>query len=625
MFEPKLVATIDTYVNEAIPKKNFGASAALKVDNTGGSEKQTFLSFPIPTQLRGSYIVSATLTMYNKGAWSGAHTLTVRRVTESWGERRVNWDRRPSNSATNAATDGGTTDAADATAHTFNVTAMLQDVADGQVFYGMRLTIGSNGVKSMYSSENNDISLRPYLTIQYVTGTEGPLDVQPNGQVCYSDSPVLSWFFASKTPGAVQTQSQVQVTLATDDDFSSTLYDSGQQANVSPHWDLDNPPSGPAYTPMTESEDYIWRVKAYDGNSWSPWSDVATISWEDPGVVDITFPAIDNDDVSINPPTVEFDFTVQDLASFTPQLFKLVGATYVEITDGTFGAAYPILAAATTDGEWTLPVGILSDTVNNRHKVRITARDTFNRIMGRGDEPYDERIFDYVPNGALTVPAGAVATLNGPYVRLDFTYTDPRPDYFMFSVDGLHVARVAASTIEVSNEVFQYDLLGLTPSVTAQDITVAGLFDATGISDELAFSPFIYLPKGIWLCRGSDVAVRLDGRADIEETKVQDGETYYPQGRTTPVRLTGPAKGYEASISGVLLDQTDQTALEGLELIEDMIDDYGESGDLSVIYGDRYVTCLVGEFSKSHNPEYTEGIMVNFHYWETDEFRVVEE
>jgi predicted ribosomally synthesized peptide with SipW-like signal peptide len=104
-----LLATADSWVDEAAPSASNGAAANLRVrSQTGGQNQRAFAQFDLPALQTGCVVTSANYYMYNSAPVAG-RTLEVHRAAASWTENGITWADQPATTGTPAtATTTGT-------------------------------------------------------------------------------------------------------------------------------------------------------------------------------------------------------------------------------------------------------------------------------------------------------------------------------------------------------------------------------------------------------------------------------------------------------------------------------------------------------------------------------------
>lgn len=621
MFEPRIFIALDTFATKSAPKTNHGDLAVLKVDGDGTTTRNVYLYCGSPSNMKGKFVTSATLRLHLKGGWGGTHNITVKRVTESWKETKLTWNNKPAVDNTNHGT-ASVVGGADGDALWIDVTAMMQDVANGSPWHGFEVTVDTSGAKLFYSSEDSTWNLRPYLDIDYTAKPDAALDLHPNGHHVYTGTPLLTWTFLSKSPGESQTQSHVQITTAADINFASPTYDSGAQSNTKEQWDLSAPPSGPAFTALTNNTAYIWRVMVYDGHNWSNWSDAADLTYSSGGTLTITSPATNGSSVEDNTPTIDFSFSGRSLSVWYAELYvQEANGTWTELTDDTHGNSYLQEAIATTGDSWSIPEGLIKriDSGNN-YKVIIYGIDTLDRPKSKDMTPSDTRTFLYIKNNTVTAPTGLSLVQSGPGVTATWSRAS-MPDRWVIDVDGEHKIYLDGVTPFVSGTTYSHTFYRLAPNV-AHTISIRAKTDGVGVSDKLGPSSITITIQGVWLARGS-TAVQIAGAEVIQETLSQDAQTYFLLGRRDPVMIVGTPRGYNGTVKGTIVstDGGDSQATKTAAL-EDLIGQYGFLGDIRLLFGDEAYPVVVSNLQKSRWPKNSDALDVSFDFWQVDDFTV---
>jgi RHS repeat-associated protein len=216
--------------------------------------------------LTGQTIDSASFDIYPYHQYYNAPTSTttwLRRVTAidgqtSWQETYPTWTHQYSATSTGMSTKG----CVELTTCTFttNIAAMVQAWADGtNPNYGIRLDENSNGStywKRLEAAEQGGSHVE-HLTVTYhrptVTGTTAAF----GGSV--------TWTYAD-TSG--DPQATYHVDIATTSAFTTIVANSGDVAGSATGWLIQPTTSGV----MVDDTVYWYRVKSYDGNSWSSYA-----------------------------------------------------------------------------------------------------------------------------------------------------------------------------------------------------------------------------------------------------------------------------------------------------------------------------------------------------------------
>lgn len=281
------------------PTTNYGETPWLQLRN---AERVGLLRAGLPADITpGSVVTSATLRIATRQAHSGARTLRVHLNQASWSVGKATWNNVP-------AIDGGSVVSVTKSSPVvrewweFDVTAHVQQWVNGAARnFGWRLstTQTSPAAFHAYNSGNGAAAFRPQLLVEWVSPSDAPSSLNPDGQNVSVSHPTLTYLTAPAT-------SAQQVQINTSSDFSSPAFDSGQLATSVGELDL----STTAYAGISEAATAYWRARTLGGMGWSDWSSVAQFSRTAKGEVAIVSPGATTDD-STPPVLWEFDGTQQ--------------------------------------------------------------------------------------------------------------------------------------------------------------------------------------------------------------------------------------------------------------------------------------------------------------------------
>lgn len=119
-----VVATVDSWTNQASTGTNNGNDATLNVQSRTGQARRTFVTFTLPTIPSGCSVTSATLRLFAKTAATG-RTIEVYRAAASWTESTITWANQPATTGTAVTGVSGTG------WRTWTVTAHVQSMYSG--------------------------------------------------------------------------------------------------------------------------------------------------------------------------------------------------------------------------------------------------------------------------------------------------------------------------------------------------------------------------------------------------------------------------------------------------------------------------------------------------------------
>jgi hypothetical protein len=586
-----LTSAVDSQVRETSPSLNYGSAVNLSVNGGGSSnDRYSYIAFPVLSVLPlGATILTATLKIYLRNAWSGTNNLTVKRITERWREGTINWNNKPAVDASPTAT-AAVVSGVDQQEVTFDVAPILQEVADGGKFFGFRIELTQDLTRAIRSAEDPNSSLRPQLELTWSEAPDAPDRLSPDSQVVgnigEAGMPRFKWRFTDTAGNTQQTAFQVQIDDAPD--FVSTTHDSGKVTS-----DLSE--YVPGSSVISDGQTRYWRVRVYDGTDLvSAWSAVAQFNRDDMGTLAITSP-IGSTVPELTPPIV------WSLTGETQEAYKL------ELTDVTNPTQVLLWSSGkifSTANSHTLPPGYLK--TGRTYTVRVTVWDTENRYEG-ADQALEKTI-TYVRDGTPTQPSTltAVPTAGSPEVVLTWTRS-ATPDYWAVKVDGVEIEdRLEGADYFVSGTTYRISWWVNTPRVTST-------YEVEAVTQSSPGQPYLHSdgnptaqaksePIGIWLVDPDDsVSVQILGKDAVETDLGENATTFSPIGSKVQVRITDTVRGYEGSVSGLIFgqDKTDFLTLKGR----------ARSKQLRLVYGDISIPITMEDAKVAPTPIPVEGSM----------------
>lgn len=445
--------SVDSYVDEARPAANLGQVAYLSLNATAGSTRQGFIYFGIPFE-PGDTVFEAILRAFLHGAagWAASHTLTVERIAEPWGENTLRWSNRPAIDTLHSAT-AVVTGGAEAQEVDFDITSMLQDVAAGAPFYGVRIRVSTGGNKSLFAAENPNQTLRASLEIDWSRVPFEADNLNPSGGLAVSlAKPVLAWQFDTEDPDADRTQAYSQVQISTTSAFTSPEYDSGKVANTESSWDL----SATAYGGVAADATRWWRVRVWDDrNQVSEWSAPVSFIRKTKGTLAISSPGATVNELD---PEVTFALTGRTQEKVKIVLFQLDGSRQIEKW------VYP--KTVTNDTSIQIPRGHIRS--GEQCRLAVADWDAIDRAVTQGDPAFVLATKDFTYQragsvGPVTNLTAVTAEVLGPGVQLTWHRTSA-PTWFCLKVNGVEVMdSIDPDDVHVSGDTYRMVYYGATP------------------------------------------------------------------------------------------------------------------------------------------------------------------
>lgn len=286
----------DTHVVAGTPSANYAGAQQLLTKSAGsGSECRGLIYFPRTFPL-GASILTAKMRLYQVGSEAGSHTVELHRITTGWPLSTTNWNNQPTSTATGKATltKGA---AADGTEWEWDVTALMQTVANGGVWGGFKIISTTDDYLSFYSSQS---TLKPVLIVEWSDKPNPPTALSPSGNRATSLAKPILRFDFTDVSGDTSLQS-VQVQINATNVWTSPTFDSGTVTATEPQLDL----STTAYAGLAAAASTYWRVRVQDGAGlWSDWSLGAQFQRQTKGTLVLDNPASSN---RVTNPSFEVD------------------------------------------------------------------------------------------------------------------------------------------------------------------------------------------------------------------------------------------------------------------------------------------------------------------------------
>jgi acid phosphatase type 7 len=156
----------DSYIDSNHAATNYGSTGSLIVYTSGTKRSRALVRFDLST-LAGKTIDSATLKLY---VTAGSNNVVPNRITASWNETQVTWNRRTS--TVNWTKAGGDYNSAGAGVNTvsgwtsWDLTTDVRAFVSGTTFYGWIMTSNGAGNPSVTFSSREG-SNPPQLIVTY--------------------------------------------------------------------------------------------------------------------------------------------------------------------------------------------------------------------------------------------------------------------------------------------------------------------------------------------------------------------------------------------------------------------------------------------------------------------------
>lgn len=588
---------VDTHAASLNASRNWAGNRKLRIES-GAAYAYLFFNRTFPL---GATIVSATLRVYTASVWNSTPTLTVRRVGERWGVNRLNWNNRPA--IVGPAFTKSQSSAAVDQEWAIDVTQMMQNVADGGIWFGLRIDTTDTGTNKYLWSSNGPADTRPQLEVVWSAAPQAPTSLTPSGsQVVGISKPILRFDFTDSRGSTAL--AAVQVQIDPNGNWTTPAFDSGTVTATEPELDL----STTAYAGLTAGQETRWRVRVQDGAGlWSEWSDVVRFRRDNKGTLSITNPAAaPNDFVSEWTPPIIWSLTGETQKAW--RVFVTPAdepGTRLHDTGWNKGA----------DTSWTLPKGVLED--DSRYRVVVRVRDSKDRTHTPTDRAYTqaEREFDFredpTPNPVANLTVANL--LPRPWAELTWTRSTA-PDSFTIKRNGRVIETgIDPADVLVSGTTYKFTDRDARPYRTHTWVVQATVNGKTSqnnpsVSEKLQ-------TQGIWLYdHDRNIEVFIAGRDEGAWAMGEEATTHNPVGSSKGVRITQAMRGFEGQVSGLLVDHAGKTAEAWENNLWKIKERPGRVVTLTL--GNEAFRCVVGNIVSAPTASVPASKRVSFDFWQ---------
>lgn len=532
---------MDAHVSALFPSTNYGTRANIAVRNSPAAYSYIWFKIAPPA---GATVLSAKLRLYGIDNWGETVTVTVQRISATWKETTITYNNRPG--VTGATASLTQTNPASGTLWEFDVTALVQAVCDGAIFYGFRLSSNTNTAHSFYAIQAG--GYRSSLSIEWSDAPDAPTTLAPdNNNVIGIAKPLLRFDYTDVSGSTTLASVQVQIDSAAD--WVTPEFDSGEVVSTLPELDL----ATTAYAGLANTASTYWRVRVKDAAGlWSAWSSAAQFQRQDKAALTITNPAADpNDFVSEWTPPISWSFAGT----------QTTWAVMISAPDST-EVAYNTGWRNGTDTSHTLPEGVLT-VQSATYTVWVYVWDDQARENTPNDPPWiiASRTFTFVEDPTPDPVATLAATQpsEAPFVTLTFTRATA-PDSFAVVRDGVCIATgLVPADLLTEGTTYQWVDRGASAQTSHTWVVQCVVNNAVSADNPtIAYTPVC---DAIWIVDPvtGDSCPILDGRdARFEQPEI--AAVYEPVGTTSIVRVVQTQRGLQGQINGRITAYAGSTA-----------------------------------------------------------------
>ena len=597
----------DTYVRKARPSTNYIRSRRLEVN---GLDAVTYVYFSRPFPL-GATIISAKLIVTS---WAFNepvdHTLTVRLIDEGPpGERlrlsRTTWNNRPDSLLSGEASVTKTGPLPTETEWEFDVSQLMQSVADGTPWWGFRIISPDNMQHFLVSG--NVYQTGPVLEVEWSDAPDIPENLVPaDNQIVSTSKPTLRFDYVDVS-GDQQLES-VQVQINDTDEWTTPAFDSGIVDTGVPELDLEKT----LYAGLLNSGPSAWwRVRVKDGAGlWSEWSDAAQMRYVERSGLTVVSPVAGD----FFDPTQ----TVSWVFDGTQERYRVE----VYHASNTKTPIWTTGITTGTDTSVTVPAGVIRKVTRN-YLFKIHVWDDLDRVSTPGAVTFAARRIettyrvDENQPGVMTTTAETMEPT--PKVTVRWTYDQSLPDAWLVFRNGEIVKTIESNELFPVNGVYTYE------DNTAQPYQSNGYIVRPLVNGRTHWgNNIVYVtpkPFGIWLMNDEEEVV-LMGQESGDFEMGENSTVHEVLGSSKVTLVTQGLRGYESSIDGQFVSGVPGVSKSAQQMRDQMWQfkeqaAKGESFRLAV--SDMNIPVTIANISVSPRPDSEIMFDVSFDFWQNGE------
>lgn len=564
---------LDTWVDSANVHKRHGGKDWVRLQT--GTERG-LLWMPVPARAQGRTIATATLTGHAHGALS-SQALTLTPVASKWRAKTATWSNQPSTIGT--AVTASISAKADADEVVWDVTSLVQQIANGQENLGWRITTNAATEQKFASFNSGKSAWR--LDITYVDGPDVPTNMSPNGTVVSVPLPVSTFDY---TTFGGDDSDLAKISFQVDKGNNGSVdFDSGFVTATTPQIDLNT--SG--LTGITAGTQVAYRYKVQDaGGQSSDYCDWIVYTYQPLPTLTLDSPAAG----------VLYDPTSDILAHISTTNLE---AFRVRVTDGTDRTLvrYDSEKQPADDPSniaWGLP--LYQDSFSSNFfsvANRIFVNDGNYQINVRAFDDYDREATPGAPSFVElwttvhftdTGSVGSVSTFtatqpgSGPVVTLTWTDT-AAPDAYILTRDGDQIGRLDPADVVVGASTYSIDDMPA-PGVE-HTYEIRRLTNGVGRSNPVSATITVSV-EGIWFVRKNGDSVVIDGNGIDQLQALENRLTFSPIHLNYDIDILTGYRGITGPITGSVEDDEDRTFADAEAVLKAIKKNPGEP--VQVVY-----------------------------------------
>lgn len=539
----------DTWVRDDRPYRNLAGGPTIRLQ---ASHRNAFVHVPI-TDVRGRTVLSATLRGHVRSGFA-AQTVTVAAVATSWAAGKTTWANQPGVAGASVSTVLGAL--SDGAAATLDVTAIVQSVANGAAWRGVRLTTSAAtaDTSNWYAFDSSQPAW--VLTVELSDAPEQPSDLRPNVGAIASSRPILGWSYTD-LGGDSSEQGAFKVQVDPAANSVTPAFDSGWITSATPQYDL----STSSVAALASGASTQWRVMTRDaaGNA-SAWSDWASYTYK-------AYPTLTMDSptggvIGDSTPDIIAHLTGETLTQWRARVLDSTGEVLWSsgLSDGAIAITVPKRnrrgerVIRRDDATYTIEVRAWGDV----DRAPAIGKPAYVQVLT--NVVFDDDAGVITPGDFTVTPA----SLGDP--RATFTWTRTAAPEAVKILDGNTVyARLDSDDWTLSAGTYTWTDGGLSDPFTQHDFTIRAIETVGGRRKRSHASSVVhYTPRiiDVWLVPDGMFPIRLEGgRGSLDQFATTDRRAVYkPLNTGKAVSIVYAFEGASGTFTGTLSPRQNQTA-----------------------------------------------------------------
>lgn len=612
MARKRNLTAVDTYINQDRPNTNYSKTKTLGVKYP---EQFAYVTYPTPFPV-GAKITKATLSWVTWGEMpeSGNHTFNVTPVTSAVPYTRMTYNTRPERDTTKTVTVTRSGPQPHRQVWEVDVSDWLQDVSDGEPWYGFRIGTSDTQQRWIYSRNNTAEGIPgPSLYVEWADNPDEPSDLAPNEGVVGTPKPSLSFSFVDYGGSNVLKKVQVQISRTTS--FTSPMWSSGELTIT------DGQPviklASTSFPGAASGERLYYRIKAMDeDNLWSGWSPRAWFQYVPLESLTLLTPSPENPMFTDASPVISWRQTgVQTAWKITIFLKGRPEKT-----------VYDTGIVAGSEQVHQIPKSVLRWD-NRVYEMTLRTWDDEDRVRAPNSLPYNYMKIEvpYTSDASTVLPYNVKAEQIGKTPRIAVTWQrDATADEWQIvragpGMESVVLDQITHSEAILANGTYRY-IDRTAPPKTDFWYTVRPVTNGRRTTGRRT-DDFRFDVEAIWLMENSGYNhLCINGSDQGEWTLPENVTSHSVINSQIPVMVRELRSGYQGSISGTLItEEVYQPGLGAKDKYRRLMQ-FKTSGDTyRLVAGDQNIPVVLSDVEVYPTPHWDLRYECSFNFWQYDE------